>query len=81
MKKKEQNIVYLAIGAIAAYYLYRYFKNKTVSTTTTSEPVILNQPNLETPAEQVAAPIVASQDQAKYSVRYKINGFKIPQTL
>lgn len=81
MKKKEQNIVYLAIGAIAAYYLYKYFKNKPVTTTTTTEPVILNQSKLETPAEQVSAPIVATEDQAKYSVRYKINGFKIPQTL
>ena len=79
MKKQEKTIVYLAIGAIAAYYLYKYYKNKQ-TTITESSPIIVNKPNLENPVEQVAAPVIESQS-ASYNVRYKISGFKLPQTL
>ena len=77
---KKGNIIYYALGAAAIWYLYKKYYKPTALVTDT--PIILNQSKLETPAEQVAAP-VTDVAAASYNVKYSISGvkFKLPQTL
>ncbi len=78
---KKGNIIYYALGAYALWFLYKKYYKQTAPVTDT--PIILNQSQLETPAQQVAAPETPSSS-ASYNVKYSISGvkkFKLPQTL
>ncbi len=81
MKKKDQNIVYWVLAGIATWYLINKYK-KIKSNPVAETEVILNQPNLETPAEQVSATVETAPAPA-YNVKYKLSGvkYKLPQTL
>ena len=78
---KKGNIIYYALGAYALWFLYKKYYKPVASVTDT--PIILNQSQLETPAEQVAAPEIPASSAASYNVKYSISGvkFKLPQTL
>jgi len=77
MKNKDLNIIYIGLAIYGAWYLYdKYKKNKA-----TVAPVILNQPNIESPVQQVSATVEAAPEVA-YNVKYKLSGFKkLPQYL
>lgn len=78
---KKGNIIYYALSAAAIWYLYKKYYKPTGSVTDT--PIILNQSQLETPAEQVAAPEIPSSATASYNVKYSLSGvkYKLPQTI
>lgn len=80
MKKKDK-FIYYALGAYALWFLYKKYYKPTASVTDT--PIILNQSQLETPAEQVAAPEIQSSATASYNVKYSLSGvkYKLPQTI
>ena len=77
---KKGNIIYYALGAAAIWYLYKKYYKPTAKVIDT--PIILNQSKLETPSEQVAAPVIDVAP-ASYNVKYSISGvkYKLPQTI
>jgi hypothetical protein len=77
---KKGNIIYYALGAYALWFLYKKYYKPTTPVIDT--PIVLNQSQLETPAQQVAAPETPASS-ASYNVKYSISGakFKLPQTL
>ena len=78
--KKKDNFIYYALGAYALWFLYKkYYKPSTPSIDT---PIVLNQSQLETPAEQVAPPAI-DVAAASYNVKYSLSGvkYKLPQTI
>ena len=79
--KKKNNLIYYALGAAAIWYLYKKYYKPTAPVTDT--PIILNQSQLETPAEQVAAPAIDASATASYNVKYSLSGvkYKLPQTI
>jgi hypothetical protein len=79
--KKKDNLIYYALGAYALWFLYKKYYKPTTPVIDT--PIVLNQSQLLSPAEQVAPAPEASNSSASYNVKYSINGvkFKLPQTL
>jgi hypothetical protein len=78
---KKGNYIYYALGAYALWFLYKKYYKPTTPVIDT--PIVLNQSQLLSPAEQVAPALEASSSSASYNVKYSINGvkFKLPQTL
>lgn len=77
MKKKDLNLVYIALAGLGIYYIYNYYQKKKSNTVVqNSTPVILNESMQTSPAEQVAFQPVADEDKPVFNIK-----FKIPQTL
>ena len=76
MKKKDLNIVYIALAGLGIYYIYNYYQKKKSIVVQNSTPVILNESTLLSPAEQVAFKPVPDDQKPVYNIK-----FVIPQTL